>query len=38
MPYWPNDSHFESQLVVASPPGISFIGTGLMMGFGGILY
>ena len=24
MPYWPNDSPFESQLVVASPPGISF--------------
>ena len=35
MLYWPNDKTFESQVVVASPPGTSFFGTRLMVGFGG---
>ena len=28
MPYWLNDSPFESQLVMASPPGTSLVGFG----------
>ena len=36
MPYYPNGSRCESQLMVASPSGTSFFGTRLMVGFGGL--